>query len=119
MDGDTCLVDICCSHCELTRRTRLRISGIESWETKGPQRDIALMAAHMLNDRFADTIGIFVPDAGQIDRYGRLIGDIEIAGILLSNHIVNLQLAWYGIHAEMPAHYDLSKIFTGGFNGTR
>lgn len=118
-DGDTVICDVTCSHCEMTSRKIVRITGIESWEPSKGTKGIAMATALILNEMFVDKVGVFVAGSGRNDRYGRIIGDILIDGILLSTSIVSNNLAWYGVGAPQPTWFDLETIFKGGFNGDR
>jgi endonuclease YncB( thermonuclease family) len=101
-DGDTVIVFTLCRCCRGAGHRILRIPFIESWEIKSPQRHRAIHATATLNAHFRGTRGILTGSGSQRDNYGRTVSDILIGDELLSNMIVAMGLAWYGVGTPCP-----------------
>ncbi len=101
-DGDTIEVLVRCDRCAQWSEETIRLPRIESWERIGPTSAKASTTAAALTHQYQGISGRLIPGQSRRDKYGRLIADIEIGGILLSAAIVQAGWAWYGVgnHAE-------------------
>jgi len=93
-DGDTVIIAVQCCCKETWHRVTVRIAGIDSWEVKS--RDVlkALWVKVELEKKFKYKRGELFCKMVNSDKYGRVVGDIKIEGIMLSEYIINNKLGW-------------------------
>jgi endonuclease YncB( thermonuclease family) len=94
-DGDTVVVLVHCPCCGAWQKRSVRLRGIDAAELRSPQRAQALSAATKLTEKFAGKVGELFLMQKSSDKYGRLVGDINIVGKQLSDTIVEMGLAYY------------------------
>lgn len=111
-DGDTVEGFLVCSCCRCCSQEVVRLPKIESWETQGPERAKAIECARRLTDKFRGVSGHIITKQPTRDRYGRMITDIIIGDMLLSDWIVNNGLAWYGVGEHIHGAFQLPPAST-------
>lgn len=94
-DGDTCQILVECDHCFIWQLEYLRIRGIESHELRSRDGEKARETAKRLTNIYHGVEGELCLTQTSSDKYGRMVGDIQIHGKMLSETLVDLGFAWY------------------------
>lgn len=75
---------------------RVRISRIDAPEVRGPEREAGLVTRDILRTLIEGKSVIVITDNDQREKYGRLLAEIEIDGLNVSDHLVAEGLAeWW------------------------
>lgn len=105
IDGDTLLCRIICPCCRVESEQRVRLSRIDAPELKGSDRAKGLLSKKRLAETVEGmAIKVSVTRAWP-DRYGRVLAEVEVAGINLSDMMLahGLAVEW---RAAPPTCYD-------------
>lgn len=98
-DGDTVTVSVRCHCSETWHIAKVRIANIESWELNSPDAEKARNAKTLLELKFMGKRGELFASKMNSDSFGRVVGDVQIEGVLLSEFILNTGLGW--IHPKL------------------
>jgi endonuclease YncB( thermonuclease family) len=101
-DGDTAEGFVTCRTCGTVHQDCLRILAIESWEIASNDKARADRTAIELTARYRGISGALVPQRQRRDKYGRLLGDVILSEGALSQQLVALGYAWWGVGEPEP-----------------
>lgn len=84
-----------CEACECYQNFYVRIKNIDSYEINSDQSAKAQEVAARYTAKYRDKVAELIPTQKHSDKYGRVVGDLKIDGVLLSTILVENGDSWY------------------------
>jgi endonuclease YncB( thermonuclease family) len=99
IDGDTVLTRFVCPHCRTETEQRIRLARIDAPELRGPDHAAAIRSRDHLAQLIEGRVVTVSVCHRHPDRYGRVIAELTIGDINVSNAM---------LHAEHATRYKLA-----------